>query len=645
MICPHCGREVDSTAINCPICGKALKNSGIKQKLLWSVLVAFLVAGAFYLYALPHLRSNTVYDIVEQQLKALKADQLKEAYYDYTSKDFQSANSFERFREFVHSLPVLKDYQKITFDNVHTEGDHSTLKAALETSGDLNGVILYELIQEGGKWKILGMEFTEYQASDSELSSATKALIEPVEGQMQALLDNDIAKAYNDYSSEQFKKGTTLEKFKTFISEYPALTQHHQYDYKEHYSEEDTGIVTILLNPDEHPLIIQYRLLKEKGDWKINSMRIRTISANKSQPDDAAGMIKVVEEQLEAIKQGDFKKAYHDYVGPSLQQEATLEDFKNFMRGYPAFEQHQSVNILEPYTENEQGWLTVELQSGKGKTVAEYVLEKDGNSWKVIGVHVTSSPEEEAEGYDTDSGSFKTRDLIGAIQTFLKEIQSKNLSNAYNLTSTQFRNENTLKAFEEFIKSHPEFFKSNSSTFEKLVFNNNIATIIGEIIHSDTQSLPVEFDLIQEEGQWKILHIFTHPVIDKSNGIGAAAESEKETSAKPMEFVKAIFGTHVDDNGNIADPSAVITNIPGDIYANVYVKNGVEGKNVDVLLRHVESGSSIPVIHASLQENGDTILTLIFSPPSKGWPVGTYQLKMSAEENKGEFKTFTFKVE
>lgn len=633
MFCSNCGSTLKENARFCPNCGKSLKRGGFS--LLKNILIAAgLLAALFFL--LGYFYKGDLDETVKGQLSALKSNKLTEAYYGYTSKDFQETNSFEKFKEFIRSFPLLQSFKRMTLGRPSVKDDLADIKVVLESNEEVDGEISYKLIKEDNKWKIIGIQITEFQKPGSEeQSTATAALIAPVELQLKALQENNLLEAYKNNTTKEFQKQIPFEDFKTYALKYPILTKQKHYDFKEHYTSDDKGVVTVVLNPEDEAIPIRYILVKEDGTWKIQLMRIgETIKNTK----DAAGMLSVVREQLDLIKKNQVDHSYH-LISQQLQKETSLENYIKFIAAYPAFTNYTVVNINEPYVEEGIGRVTAELKNDDGTTVIEYALTKENDTWKILGMHIEKHPETSNMAQDGDIKNFKTRDLINVIQSFLASIREFNLKKAYTYTSTQFQQENDFAAFEEFIKKHPEFAKSTTSSFEKLIFNNSIATFSGEIIHSDHISLPVEFDLIREEGIWKILHIYVLPAKDTEKKGNAATE---QTST--LEFSKAVFGTKINDQGIVENPTTVFKKDTGDIFINIYLTQAKQGEHVNVVLKHVESGSSIPKIEASVEGNGDTVLTLTFSPPAKGWPAGNYQLRAASENNKS-FKTYTFKVE
>ncbi len=639
MFCPHCGAQVNEGVRFCSSCGKPIETKssrGGSWRYFWLKLLAAFAVLLLCFYGAAYFFTTDLDEVVEKQLLDIRANKLSEAFYDFTSKEFQASNSFEKFKDFVRSSPILQVFHTINLGNITFEDDVATIKAVIQTGGDTDGEILYKLVKEGRQWKIAGMQLTEYQKVGSASSNATVDLIAPVKTQLKALHDKDILGAYKDLVTKDFETHFPFEKFKAFVLQNPILTSYHQYDYKEHYTNEDKGIVTVILNPDHEAVLINYAMVKEDGKWKIQQMRILTPVAKDSQ--DSLKMIAVVREQIEALQNKKVDEAYSKYIAKALQKETSLNDFRNYIKNYPAFTDHRRINITDPYIENGIGRLVVELENEKGITVVEYAVAQEEGQWKIVGMHVDKTPEATAAPGEGNIKSFKTRDLLNVIQGFLAALRDRDLTKAYSqYTSKYFQDENSLTAFEEFLKKHPELVKNNSSSFEKLLFNNNIATFGGTITTLEGVTLPVEFDLIQEDNQWKILHIFTRPAQTEATQTPTAAS--KET----LELTKVVLGTKVDAEGVILDPVTTFKTTSGDIYANLMISHGKAGQTVEILLRHVESGSTIPKVTANVLRDGDSVINVIFSPPPKGWPKGSYQIRSSTDGR--ELKTYSFIVE
>lgn len=589
-----------------------------------------------------YLYSTDLSDVTEGQLESLRSNKLTEAYYKYTSTDFQSSTPFEKFKEFVRSYPILLHHTSVTFSDSSTKKNLGSIRAVLETNGKTEAEIKYKLIKEGDNWRILSMQLVEYRDDPVSESSETGKLITPIENQLDSFRKNDLVGAYKGIVSKEFEKETPFEKFKTFVMGNPVLTEHKTYYYKEHHSEGDKGFATVVLDPDGQAIFLEYKLTQEEGRWHIAAMRIIPPTDAKTHA-IAMDMISTITKQLDLLKKRDIDSAYNEFIAGEQKKETTLEKFRDFIKNYPAFTNYTSMNVKEPYIENNIGKITIELLNDEGTTVVDYTLGFEDNAWKIWGMHVQSIPSTTSSVENTEgSKGLKTRDIITVIQNFLKALQEKDFKKAYDeYLSKGFKSTNPFNTYEEFFKKHPEFIKSTSSNFDKLIFNNNIATFSGHLILTDEMIMPVEFDLIQEEGGWKILYISALPAYKPSKTDSALSDKQK-AAGKPLEFKKVILGNAIDEEGDIIKPSTTFKSNSGDIYIRLYIENSIPGIKIELVLRHVESGSSIKPVSAQLDEEGNTVVTFVFSPPQKGWPKGNYQLRVSSAQ---AHKTFTFKVE
>jgi len=407
--------------------------------------------------------------------------------------------------------------------------------------------------------------------------------------------------------------------------------------------------VTVLLNPESEAIPVKYKLIEENNEWKIDLMKISMPSqdqeANAKNSTDTAQIISVVEELLSAFKQKEYDKAYKEFIAENIKKDTPLDVFKKFVKGYPAFTHYQSFNIKEPLIEDGIGHLVVDLQNNEGTTSVEYTLKLLDNHWKIEGIHIAKMPDAaEQTNKEADGKKFKTRELLSVIQAFLKSIRSKEDEKAYQqYTSTNFKQAKSFQDFQKYLKDHPELTTTLSSSFEKLMFNNNIATFGGKLFISDKFYLPLEFDLIQEDDKWKILNIFIYPEAEISHEPDAQQKGEAAAAAVPVEFQKIILGPTVDEEGNIENPTTAFHENSGDINMNLFVRHGVAGTKIEIVLRHIESGSEIPPVSAMLNDNGESELSFVFSPPPHGWPKGSYQIRVSSSTK--VFKTFPFTVD
>lgn len=471
--------------------------------------------------------------------------------------------------------------------------------------------------------------------------SATELLLEPANNFMHALKEKRIKDAYEEDTSEGFQDNTPLDKFQAFVKEIPLLTDYHDLQIKSHEINQGRGLVTLVLNPEKENIPVEFRLIQENSVWKILFMRVIFPEETKVTGGrlDALSIISTVQEYLDTLQLKKVGQAYKKFLGKDLQKEVPLEGFRQFIGGYPAFTEHDSYNIKEPYFEDKLGEVTIDLIKGDEITEVTYALQEENNEWKIVGMHVEKiSPT--ATNLEQNPSSYKTRELIDAIQAFLKALRQQKIEQAYSeLTASHFREENSLPDFEDFVKKILPLSESESATFDRLMFNNNIATFVVSLYINETEAMPVEFDLIKEKDQWKILNLFVHP----AKKVDQKAKSKTTQVVNRIEFPKVELGTKISSSGEIEASQTRFEAGKEDIYVNIFIHNGKEGDQFEVVMRHVESGSNIPPVKASVLEDGESIVNLVFSPPPKGWPKGNYQIRISTENK--VYKTFVFKVE
>lgn len=97
----------------------------------------------------------------------------------------------------------------------------------------------------------------------------TAGPVDVVNQQLNALRGGDIDKAYS-YCSTAFKENTNLEAFRNFVESYPLLKSSIEYSS---YNREISGNLSTLKGSikakDGSALPAEYRLIREKGSWKV----------------------------------------------------------------------------------------------------------------------------------------------------------------------------------------------------------------------------------------------------------------------------------------------------------------------------------------------------------------------------------------
>lgn len=98
---------------------------------------------------------------------------------------------------------------------------------------------------------------------------ATKGIVKVVNEQLVYLRKGDIEGAYN-LTSGDFRKATSLEQFKKFVSSYPSLFQNKSASFTQREIKNNMGhIEGTLTAMDGSRTPVKYDLVKENNEWRI----------------------------------------------------------------------------------------------------------------------------------------------------------------------------------------------------------------------------------------------------------------------------------------------------------------------------------------------------------------------------------------
>jgi TolA-binding protein len=301
MFCPHCGAKVTSDYKYCPNCGAKLDSSSVsptrpdmaqtsssaaptmkkKPMPFWFKLIALLAVLALIGVTAGILFTESWVDVVDHQLDALRQHDISKAYYNYTSKDFQTATSLDQFRNFIESYPVFLNNQSAHFTQRSIEHNIGILKGALTSNDHVSTPIEYKLIKENDKWKILSIRLLKPgNIQNAKEADHAEDLIEVTKAQLKDIQDHKLMEAYYNYSSKEFKEATSEEAFREFIKRYPILIHYHVVSFHKPTIRNGVGTLSIILQSNQIAAYVKYYLIYEDQKWKIWSMRILSPSEN-----------------------------------------------------------------------------------------------------------------------------------------------------------------------------------------------------------------------------------------------------------------------------------------------------------------------------------------------------------------------------
>ncbi len=263
----------------------------------------------------------------------------------------------------------------------------------------------------------------------------------------------------------------------------------------------------------------------------------------------------------------------------------------------------------------------------------EYKLIKEEGKWKILSIRLLKHkniPNSKEAGNDEN--------LIEIAKGQLQDIQSQKFIEAYqNYSSQEFKKATSEQAFFGFIKRYPIFSYYHVVSFHKPTIRNGIGTL-SVILQSDQIAAYVKYYFIYENQKWKVWSMQVLSPAEQQRPLSSLDDRE---CRKTMGLESTLLGDGVNEHGQIEQPKTSFSSNLKELYVNIEISHGTKGNTVCLDLQHTESGSSI-LAKADIEENGDTMLMSVFSPPATGWPKGHYQLIIKTSA--GFIKTIDFEI-
>jgi hypothetical protein len=97
--------------------------------------------------------------------------------------------------------------------------------------------------------------------------------------------------------------------------------------------------------------------------------------------------------------------------------------------------------------------------------------------------------------------------LIEPIERQLTALKAGDIDAAYAETSEAFRQGTSKDDFAKFVDQFPILKNAASHSFTSRSFENDIGTVSGSLIAADGALTPITYQLVKENGAWKIVNI------------------------------------------------------------------------------------------------------------------------------------------
>jgi len=127
-----------------------------------------------------------------------------------------------------------------------------------------------------------------------------------------------------------------------------------------------------------------------------------------------------------------------------------------------------------------------------------------------------------------------TSDIVKVSEKQLNLISSGDLKGAYAMTSQEFQKSVTYDKFLKYVNNYEVLKNYKEHSFTSRETQGDMSIISGTITAKDGTIMPIEYRLIKESGEWKILSLDLNPSGSANTNANTSASSKKPVS-KPTK--------------------------------------------------------------------------------------------------------------
>lgn len=393
MECPFCHSILNESQSFCPHCGKKLiapdpaANRRTGKLIVFSLILVALLIGVWDLFTgeFPH-------EVIEEQLQAIRENKLTEAYYAYTSKEFQAATSLDEFKKFLKSFPEIASHDSNDFEDLEDQNNVKMIKGLFQSKTGDHFNILYQLIDQDGKWKILNMKVipSKDQKEEGKLSQTHLDILTPVQELLKAIEKGSVDKAYEDLTSKDFKKNTSLNAFHDFLLNFPILSSYSKSEILDIAQAGNFAVVKFEFENNLYTTKADFTMLKDTKGWTVHGISIESQDLKQGAKEfNPEVILQPLKEQLKLIQAGDLKKAYETNTAKAFREATPYDQFAEFINTYKVFQTDKSPQFYNLTFNNNVAIYSARFKAADGEVrEAEYALIKEEGKWKILQIQI-----------------------------------------------------------------------------------------------------------------------------------------------------------------------------------------------------------------------------------------------------------------
>lgn len=565
------------------------------------IVISLLTGGIFGLFWNSN-DAGLIEELANGYFNAIKSKEYTKAYYAYTSEDFQKETSLDAFKKGVKGYTLFDDAVGLIFNKREVDENQGFFQGVVKSVHGVQAPISFWFVKQDDGWKLEGMESEEAVESvvKQQLLDEIKS---PVIDQLDAIRKGHIEKAYQDYASLEFKRATDFAKFSAFIAAFDVIGKSKEEEFLEVHSSGPQATLDLYVHAGIHKLRLVYELIKQQGKWLIFSFQVvpsnETFSINEQ---DLNEIESVVKNNIQLIKEGQIEAAYNR-ASFGFKAGTPLAVFKTFIETRPFFNDHDELKIKR-WVDINIGKAIAEVISKNGTDLLDFTLFKEEGQWKLWGIEIASAYEQKA-------------DEQNAAVAFAAHVKEGQLKEAYDQSMAEgFKKTTSFEAFKKYMETEGFFvLKNQSAKIIDVIDQGDAAVVQMEFLLDDGNSEVLEFDMIKEGLEWKIVGI----------KIMENAETDVLEDRLSVHFFTKTGGLQA---------AAKIPQNLKQITAFLFIKQGKPGERVHARLTHRESGKMFLSKILIVDKEGAGSIPLVIQAPEHGFATGKYDLTLSLKGNK-----------